>query len=228
MPDNWIDPVDIWICLDDNGKHGFIQNNFFNDLIDAKQAIFTVDLRGQGETLSAEFESSTISHMIDRDLFSQRLFDLLRAIEYISVRSPTGIQLNKQKIFCYGKGGTALTALFAGAIDERVAGVFSENQIMSYRNLLEGDSKFSSSLYIYNILSDFDIDIISSLIFPKPLVILNPLDRNKRSVDNEEISGEFSFTKNIYNGFDQGSKLTIQEWKDKDYSKLIKNMVEFG
>lgn len=227
LPDNWIEPVNVWICLDDNGKQGFIHNHFFNDLIDAKQAIFTIDLRGQGESLSAEFESATISYMIDRDLFSQRLFDLLRVVEYISVRSPTGIQLNKQNIFCYGKGGTALAALFAGAIDERVAGVFSENQIVSYRNLLEGESKFSSSIYIYNILSDFDIDIISSLIFPKPLAILNPLDRQKRAIGKKGISREFDFTKNIYSKFNQGNRLMIQHQKDNNYLKIIRKICEF-
>lgn len=225
LPDNWTNPSNIWICLDDCGKNGLIDNSIFNELINEKQAVFTMDLRGQGETLAVEFEVATMCYMIDRNLLSQRIFDLLRAVEYISLRASTGIQLNKQKIICYGKGISALVALFAGAIDDRIAAIFTENQIVSYMDLIAGDSRFSPSIFIYDILSNFDIDNIASLVFPKPLTILNPVDRNKKEVGSNELLKKFNFTKEIYKSFNQSNMLSIQYSKTYQYSKTIKKVI---
>lgn len=225
LPDNWINPNNIWICLDDCGKTGFINNPIFSELINSKQAVFAIDLRGQGETLAVEFEAATMCYMIDRNLLSQRIFDLLRTVEYISRRASTGIQLNKQKIICYGKGMSALVALFAGAIDERIAAVFTENQIISYLDLIAGDSRFSPSIFIFDILSNFDIDNIASLVFPKPLIILNPVDRDKKENSSTELLKKFNFTKEIYKSFNQGNMLHIQHSKTYPYSKMIKKMI---
>lgn len=225
LPDNWINPNNVWICLDDCGKTGFINNPVFSELINAKQAVFAIDLRGQGETLAVEFEVATMSYMIDRNLLSQRIFDLLRTVEYISLRASTGIQLNKQKIICYGKGMSALVALFAGAVDDRIAAIFTENQIISYTDLIAGDSRFSPSIFIYDILSNFDIDDIASLVFPKPLIILNPVDRNKKEISSNELLKKFNFTKRIYKNFNQSDMLHIQHSKAYPYSKTIKKMI---
>jgi len=221
LPDNWITPNNIWICLDDHGKNKFIKSPFFWELIKKKQAIFTIDLRGQGESLAIEFEVATMCYMIDRDLFSQRVFDVLRAVEYISLRASTGIQLNKQNIICYGRGISALTSLFAGAIDNRIAGVFSENQLYSFIDLLNGDSRFSSSIYLYDILSKFDIPEVASLIFPKPLVILNPVDRKNKMIARKKILDSFHHAKVTYERFGNKSKLILQHSIENLYSELI-------
>ncbi|MHB8276331.1 MAG: alpha/beta hydrolase [Candidatus Humimicrobiaceae bacterium] len=225
LPDNWMNPNNVWICLDDCGKIGLINNPIFSELINAKQAVFTIDLRGQGETLAVEFEAATMCYMIDRNLLSQRIFDLLRTVEYISLRASTGIQLNKQKIICYGKGMSALVALFAGAIDDRIAAIFTENQIISYTDLIAGDSRFSPSIFIYDILSNFDIDDIVSIVFPKPLIILNPVDRNKKEISSNELLKKFNFTKGIYKSFNQSNMLHIKHSKAYPYSKTIKKMI---
>ena len=225
LPDEWIKPNDVWLCIDDNGKNGFIYNPMFDYLINEKQAIFTVDLRGQGELLALEFEVATMCYMLDRSLFSMRIFDLLRALEYLSTRASNGIQINKQRIFCYGRNISALIALFAGAIDDRIAGVFTERQIASYRNLLEGDFRLSASIFLFDIMSSFEIDDIASLNFPKPLVILNPVDKNNKELDIDNILEIFKFTNHIYQKFNKNNQLFIRSSKKDIHRDLINKLL---
>jgi len=217
LPDKWDKQNNIWLCLDDLGKKGFINNELFMALIQKNQAIYAIDLRGQGETLSSEFEVSTMSYMLDRNLFSQRIFDILRAVEYISTRATTGIQLNKQKLFCYGKGMTALLALYSGAVDERIAALFLENLLVSYRNLLEGDSRFSASIFLFDILSYFDIIDILTLCVPKSISILNPIDRSKQILTEIDMMKWFGNLEKLYKK--SGIKNYIDFYSIKESSK---------
>jgi len=226
LPDNWITSNNIWICLDDNGKRGFIENKLFEELIYNKQAILTIDLRGQGETLTVDFEVATMSYMIDRNLLFQRVFDLLRAVEYISQRATTGIQLNKQKIISYGKGTTALVTLFACAIDERISVLFTENQIISYKRLLECKTRFSPSIFIFDILSNYDIDDVLSLIFPRLNIILNPIDNHEKEISLNKIIDELNVTTNIYKKFNKKNRLIIEHSEKNIYSNLIKRIIK--
>jgi len=224
LPDEWNVPNNVWICIDDNGKNGFIDNPIFSHLVNSRQAIFTLDLRGQGEMLASEFEVSTMCYMLDRNLMSMRIFDLLRSLEYISQRASTSIQLNKQKITCYGKGSTALVTLFAGALDERIVGIFIENIFTSYKYLLDSDLRVPPIVYIYDILSSFDIDNLLSLVFPRPLIILNPTN-NKRESSSESIKKEFKFTIELYEKFSQEENLIIQHSKKDIYPELIEKIL---
>ncbi len=221
LPDNWKTPNNIWICLDDLGKNGFMKNSFFNSLIEKNQAIFSIDLRGQGESLAMDFEVSTLSYMIDRNMLSQRIYDVLRAVEYISLRATTGIQINKQKIFCYGKNTSAITALFAGVIDDRIDSIFIENQIASYKSLLYGEFRFSPSIFIYDILSHFDIDDIAALAFPKILVISNSVDKNKKELSLKDLYEEYKYTRLIYNKFNKSRKFILDNLDEEGIKRLI-------
>lgn len=225
LPNNWDGPNKLWICSDDMGKIGFIKNPIFRDLIENNQAVFAIDLRGQGESLAVEFEVATISYMIDRNLLSQRVFDLLRALDYISQRISMGIQLDKQTITCYGRGDSALVALFAAAADDRISSLVTENQIVSYRSLLDGDSGFSPSIYIYDIVSSFEIDDICSMIFPRPLAILDPIDRNKNVITKNKISKEFPNTRKVYTKFWEKDKLLIKKIETSTRLNVVKQIL---
>jgi pimeloyl-ACP methyl ester carboxylesterase len=164
------------IYVDYGGKRAALLDGTVEGLLNLGCAVLTLDLRGTGATAATEFENASDSFMLDRDLFGQRLWDVLQASNYLAAYSVIGVQIDKHRMACVGRGVGGLLALYAGAFDERIAAVGCIEAPVSYKEMIQEHAAYPASAYVFDVLNHFEIEQIASMVAPRPLCVVNPLD----------------------------------------------------
>jgi cephalosporin-C deacetylase-like acetyl esterase len=200
------------IYINDVGQKAALLDGTVENLLEAGYAVFTLDLRGTGSTASTEFENASDSFMLDRDLFSQRLWDLLCAVDYLECYSVIGVQIDKHRIACLGQGIAGLLSLYAGAIDRRIAAVGCWNAPVSYKEMITENALFPASAYVFKALRHFDIEQVAAMIAPRPLCIANPLSGTTQPTSKILAQQSFSWCRQVYHilGMDDSFHIDIQ------------------
>ena len=127
------------------------------------------DLRGTGESAASEFELATAAWMLDRDLLSSRVDDLLATVQWLSERYSTGQQIDKRRIAVWGSGAFGLVALLAAVLDERIAGGAGGPFAESLEELLVESPTITPMAYPFAALELFDLADLVRLATPRPL-----------------------------------------------------------
>ena len=126
--------------------------------------------------------------MTDRPLFGQRVWDVIRAVDCLWRRIYASVQIDKGRIICVGRGAGGLLALFAAALDERIAATAMWETPVSYRSLILQQTDFPPSVYLFDVLRHFDLPELMASVAPRPLLIVDPVDglRNRLPPDEAE------------------------------------------
>ena len=210
LPDEWEKAIPIIVFLHDKGKFAALRTGIPEILVRQGYGVYLMDLRGTGESVTCEFENVTNAWMLDRDWFSYHVWDITRAVDYLSGRVHTGKQLDKQRIFCWGYGLSALEIIYAAAVDDRISGVIVQGSPVSYKSLLVLRPKFPIGAFSFDVLSHFEIAQVASILAPRPVFVANPVDGHLQSVSSERLEAEFAWCRTIYQllGVDDG-RLTL-------------------
>jgi dienelactone hydrolase len=117
------------------------------------------------------------SLMLGKPLAGQRVTDLLAVIEAISAPG---------KLVVAAAGRMTPVALFAAALEPRIAAVYLSAHLGSYRLLLEED-EFScpTTNLLFDVLRQTDFPQIAASLAPRPLHLARPLDGKARPLNPE-------------------------------------------
>ncbi len=83
MPEEWQRPVPFVVYAGEWGKAQGIGDGTIQNLVEHGYGVLAIDVRGVGETATTDFEASTNALMMDRPLFGQRVWDVLRAVDFL-------------------------------------------------------------------------------------------------------------------------------------------------
>jgi dienelactone hydrolase len=182
LPDSWSDEAaPVLIMLDEGGKEQAYRSPASAHARRRGCAVFIPDLRGTGESAASEFEMATAAWMLDRDLLNQRVWDVLRIVDYLSERYSTGQQIDKGRIMVWGEDAFGLIALIAGALDSRIRGVGATG-VGSLEDLLVQDSLITPMAYHYRMLETFDLIDLQELIAPRPALFGVPQSGSEAAI----------------------------------------------
>jgi cephalosporin-C deacetylase-like acetyl esterase len=171
LPDEWSDAAPpVVVLLDEGGKSAALDSGEAAAARTAGCALLAPDLRGTGESASAEWETATAAFMLDRDLLNQRVWDARRSVEAMWRRAVVGQQVDRGRIVLWGRGSFALVALVAAAVDERIAGAGTSGFVDSLEGLLTVRPEETPMLYRYRLLELVDVAELEALIRPRPVV----------------------------------------------------------
>ena len=175
-PADWQHYLPAVIYVDEWGKQVGLETGIVDALLHAGLAVLAVDVRGVGETAVSDFEAATNALMSDRPLLGQRVWDVLRAVDYLWRRIYIGVQIDKGRIGCLGRGLGGLWCLYAAALDERLAATALWEIPLSYRDLIVERPGFPPSAYLFDALHYSDLPQVMALIAPRALLIADPVD----------------------------------------------------
>ena len=187
MPEEWHQPVPFVIYAGEWGKNQGIQSGLVEEMVKAGYGVLAIDVRGIGETATTDFEAATNLLMMDRPLFGQRVWDVMRAVDFIWERCYIAPQIDKGKLVVAGSGVGGLWALYAAALDQRVAAVALEDAPYSYTCLLDHGARFPASAYLFNVLKQFDLPHVIASCAPRP-VFIHPVDGCRRPCTKREVA----------------------------------------
>ena len=180
--------------------------------------VLAIDFRGIGETKSHDNISG--GHplmgvdgyhfyqygMLGHSLVGRRVHDVLRALAVLAERP----EVVDDQVSVVGQGMGGLLALFAAALDERVATAVCTQSLMSYRALATHEYRaVHPSWFVRGILPVCDLPEIAACVAPRRLVLAAPVDHMRRRVPQAEAEQAFAFTRGVYELFDAEGRFTI-------------------
>jgi len=159
--------------------------------------VFVYDPRGIGsvkcrdinlhefyEYYGTEYKLNFDLIMLGTSMTALRVFDILRAFEYVKEVNP------KATLSIAGKGVSSIYALFASVIDESVKEIYLEDILYSYEELISSRYyRYDPRLEIYGIARYFDIKDLISCISDRNVVLVNPRDSRGEIANIEELGG---------------------------------------
>lgn len=165
-------------------------HDFAGNLARKGYTVLVVDVRGLGQTApsatrrdirgpyehlhNSDVALANMAWSVGESLFGMRVFDLLRAADYVS-------QFGRIRLA--GSDMGALWALVAGAVDQRFASVSIQGGLASFRMLTQhGRYMQATSQFIPGVLKKFDLPQVAALIAPRPLTIVDPADHMKKAL----------------------------------------------
>jgi dienelactone hydrolase len=202
-------PVPVVVVVNEEGKSGGeIVNRLLAPLCKAGCAVLSIDPRGTGETATPPRRSEyaelvmggDASHAYtalraDRTLIGMRVFDTIRAADYIETRP----ELDRKNIAVVGIGSGGLLALYASVLDNRFLRVGLTGMLISYASVIENEYyTHPPSGSVPGALHDFDLPEIAALLAPRPLVLVNPVDGFQRRADPTRAAAEYKVAGDIY------------------------------
>jgi cephalosporin-C deacetylase-like acetyl esterase len=172
--------------------------------------VVSVDVRGIGETApphpnnrSGEFAhlfdvETAMAYMawyMDGSLFGMRVGDVVRSVDYALSRP----DVEPASLHVCGQGAGALWALYAAALDTRIAEVTLERPLLAYSLLARTDRyTHGAGIFIRDVLLHFDLPQVGAAIAPRPLRVLRPVDATKRAVPGAAAERAWQFTAETY------------------------------
>ena len=186
MPEEWKRPVPFVIYAGEWGKMQGIHSGLIEQMVRAGYGVLAVDVRGVGETAASDFEAATNLLMMDRPLFGQRVLDVIRAVDFIWERCYIAPQIDKGRLVVAGEGVGGLWALYAAALDGRVAAAAARDSLYSYAGLLEPGARHPASVYLFDVLKKYDLAHVIAACAPRP-VYLRPVDGLRRACSEREV-----------------------------------------
>nr|MDO8098667.1 acetylxylan esterase [Candidatus Njordarchaeota archaeon] len=194
LPKNLESPESTVLYLDDE-KDGCLRNGLAEYFVSKNMGVLGVDVRGTGDTKYAqEFELATDSLMLGRSLIGQRIWDVVRSIDFLHERFPQ----KRVKIGILGNGVPGLLAILSAALDDRIHFTIANQTPLSFKSLILERQTFPASLFLFDILKFFDLPQIAIALAPRPLAISNPVNGFGYPVFQEQLEREFSCTRSAY------------------------------
>jgi cephalosporin-C deacetylase-like acetyl esterase len=217
LPERRAAPPQTILILDDRGKRAVASSGLVQPLLAAGLAVFSVDLRGRGETLGhhrpqwdTNFRLVANQVLFGQPLAGRRAFDLVRAVDYLGARRSA----DAGEVIAVGLGDDALPVLVAAATDPRfrrvaVADYFhsfvSQMRAMAPRagtafasswndaqlrgRLDAGDYQVDLGSVIASALTNADVPDLAALIAPRRLLFCQA--RDYRAPDSEALVSRF-------------------------------------
>jgi cephalosporin-C deacetylase-like acetyl esterase len=187
LPENWKHPIPVVIYAGEWGKIQGLRSGLIEDVVGAGYGVLAIDVRGVGETATSDFEAATNLLMMDRPLFGQRVFDVIRAVDFIWERCYLAPQIDKGRLVIAGEGVGGLWGLYAASLNDRVAAVVALETIYSYKALLVNGANYPASVYLFDILKHLDLAHVIAACAPCP-VYLQPVDGRRQPCVNSDIA----------------------------------------
>ena len=201
------------VVVNEGGKSaGRAPEELLEPLARAGYAVLAIDPRGTGETTPptpSEYnhrnyrgftEDSEADLFYDslragRTILGQRVVDVLRGVDYLQGRA----EVNRAKIMLAGQGSGALTALFAAALDERVAAAACTRMLDSYAAIPAVDLyAHRPGDFVPGALGAFDLPEVAGMVAPRPLLLLNMVDAHGRRAVIERQRGLYRPAMGVY------------------------------
>lgn len=213
------DTMLLWI--DEAGKDAENTEVLLDALAVRGVTSLALDPRGMGETgfpitdNPSTSDHGHISHKVAymgmlqaRPLLGMRVQDVMRGMDALAALPATAAK----RVMLGGSGGGALLALFAAALDQRVAGVIAHECLASYRWLVENEYyDYDASWFLFGVLPEFDICDVAGLVAPRNLVVWTPHDHQREPVSMAALLAAYGRTTAAYQAYVAPEALRYRE-----------------
>ena len=180
--------------------------------------VLALDVRGIGEAHSIgaipgdyAFMGTDGYHfyqygMLGHTLFGRRVHDVLRALALLAERP----EVDADRLSIVGQGSGGLLALFAAALDGRVATAVCCQSLLAYRDIAAHEfHSWRPPDFVSGILPVCDLSEVAACVAPRRLVLAGPVDHMRRRVSQSDAEAAYAFAQRIYELFGAEENLVL-------------------
>lgn len=166
--------------------------------------VLAIDLRGLGETRSrntegnddfpvyfGDFESAMTALHIGQSLVGMRMTDVLRGVDLLAARP----DVERTKIYGFGKDAGALPLLHAAALDERIRAIALEGMLASYQTITQ--QRIHRQIFeqvIPGVLRSYDLPDVVAALAPREVWIVNGVNALGQRMKLAELKKQYTAT----------------------------------
>ena len=148
-----------------------------------------------GQLFDTDTSAAYACWSIDRSLLGMRVQDVVRCVDYAMQRDG----VDAARVHLIGKGRAALWCLYTAALDDRIASLICTGGLLSYKTIAMTDRYlYGADIFVPDILRDFDLPEIASVIAPRQLALVAPKDGMKKTVDSQKAKEAYRCTQAAY------------------------------
>ncbi len=172
--------------------------------VKAGMIVLALDLRGWGETRSlndengsdfpvyfGDFVSAMTALHIGRPLVGMRMTDVLRGVDLLAARA----DVERTKIYGFGKDAGALPLLHAAAMDDRIRKIALEGMLASYQTIIQ--QRIHRQVFeqvIPGVLRSYDLPDVVAAVAPRPVWIVNGVNALGQRIKLPELKKHYPAT----------------------------------
>lgn len=216
------------------------QSSLALELARAGHVVFSVDVRGAGETdprtratllpltrpdsqqWAFDF-SAADSAQAGTTMTAMQIFDVIRATDYLAGRA----DLRGRPIILLGEGFGGVWALGAAAFDDRPAGVVCVRTVPSYVLIVAAQYyQIRDYFWVPGALRDFDLPDLAALIAPRPTVLINPIDAMLEPLEVDRCWAMYGWPRDVYRALGAPDALAIRQTSDPTIEAIAGQVTE--
>lgn len=167
-------PAVLWLNAEgkaaDAGEGGAIES-----VVRAGNIVLAVDARGWGESAppagrrtgySTPYQTAQRAFLTGKTVVGMQTFDALRAFDYLNSRH----DVDSGRIAAFGKGNGGVVALYAAALEPRIAKIGSQRAPSSYMEIVRARMHEGiTDIVVPGVLRDFDLPDVAAALAPRTL-----------------------------------------------------------
>ena len=232
-------PYPAVIFVDEKDKSAVRSSRAVSRLLDLGAAVLAIDPRWTGEIETHSNQTAGDAVALGRPLLAQRTWDVMQAARYLADRD----DIDAARVFCYGYGAGGLLALFAGALDDTLAGVGTERTLASFvYAIVEGPIEaypympaaevahypracqaFYPPLWVFapNMLKAADVPQVTALALHGTVVCANPTGYGRRCLSRRQAEEAMHYASSVGDITGAAAALTVATGTDAAVARQI-------
>jgi hypothetical protein len=136
---------------------------------------------GKAPVFSSEYKMGSDAAMLGISTMGLRIFDILRAFDYLQSRSDIG------NIELHGSGHAATWSYLAAALEEKISGVACKDMLLSYRQLCQtrfyNHERFNLQIMAWGLLQCGDLEDFRVCIEPRSIQLISSRDGENQIIE---------------------------------------------
>jgi cephalosporin-C deacetylase-like acetyl esterase len=229
----------VLLAVGDRGKETLLHSAVVQGALEHELAVVLADVRGIGElTIRYPGWAFAVSLLLNENFVGLQALDLI-AGRHALAEIP---EFHNKPIGVYGAGQhAALAALYAAVLHDDFQWLICEEGFISYRSFVNreksvllsykfsppdgertwsGDREIPHDLFVFDVLSKFDLSDLFCSVLPKPVLIINPIDGDYETMSEKECRVVFSESRYIWESLpaltiDPGVEHRLQDFFSK-------------
>lgn len=179
-----------------------------SEMARAGALVLSLDLRGMGETRSAEatkggewnrllgdYDNAMTGLLTGRPLVGLRVRDLQQALTFLERRP----EADPSRLCAVGRGAAAVPLLHAAALDKRIQRLTLDGMLVSYRAVIEASvhqGVFEN--VIRGVLGLYDLPDLAASLAPRPVWLVDAADPLGRPLPRAEVEREYRAAQGVH------------------------------
>lgn len=165
-------------------------------IVQAGFVVLTIDPRGWGESAGAAgasgydaaYQTAMRAFLVGKTMVGMQTGDVLRAFDYLASRS----DVDPARVSIIGKGNGGVLALFAAALEPRIAKVACEGSVLSYMSIVRARlHERVTDIIVPGILRDLDLPDVAGAIKDRAVWLVSPRTPGGAPATLDEVRAEY-------------------------------------